>query len=52
MKHVIVYCLFMFRLVQEYMCLYFYFPGGSVIKDPLADVGNVGTIPGSGRFPR
>ena len=52
MKHVIVYCLFMFRFVQEYMYLYLYFPGGSVIKNPLVNVGNVGLIPGSGRSPR
>ena len=27
------------------------FPGGSVVKNPPANTGNVGLIPGSGRFP-
>ena len=27
------------------------FPGGSVIKNPLANAGNVGSIPGLGRSP-
>ena len=27
------------------------FPGGSVIKNPPADAGDVGSIPGSGRSP-
>ena len=27
------------------------FPGGSVVKNPLANVGDAGSIPGSGRFP-
>ena len=27
------------------------FPGGSVVKNPPADAGDVGSIPGSGRFP-
>ena len=27
------------------------FPGGSVIKNPPANVGNVGSIPGLGRSP-
>ena len=27
------------------------FPGGSVVKNPPASVGNVGLIPGSGRSP-
>ena len=26
-------------------------PGGSVVKNPLANAGNVGLIPGSGRSP-
>ena len=29
----------------------FGFPGGSVMKNPLASAGDVGLIPGSGRFP-
>ena len=27
------------------------FPGGSMVKNPLAKAGNVGSIPGSGRSP-
>ena len=27
------------------------FPGGSVVKNPLAKAGDVGLIPGLGRFP-
>ena len=27
------------------------FPGGSVVKNPPANVGDVGSIPGSGRSP-
>ena len=27
------------------------FPGGSVVKNPPAKAGEVGSIPGSGRFP-
>ena len=27
------------------------FPGGSVVKNPPADAGDVGSIPGSGRSP-
>ena len=27
------------------------FPGGSVVKDPPANAGDTGSIPGSGRFP-
>ena len=36
------------------MCLAQDFPDGSVVKNPPAnagDAGNVGSIPGSGRFP-
>ena len=28
------------------------FPGGSVVKNPLANSADVGSIPGSGRSPR
>ena len=28
------------------------FPGGSAIKNPPANAGDMGLIPGSGRFPR
>ena len=31
---------------------YYVEPGGSVVKDPPANAGDVGLIPGSGRFPR
>ena len=27
------------------------FPGGSVVKNPPANAGDVGSLPGSGRFP-
>ena len=27
------------------------FPGGSVVKNPLANAGDAGSIPGSGRYP-
>ena len=27
------------------------FPGGSVVKKPLANVGDTGSVPGSGRSP-
>ena len=27
------------------------FPGGSVVKNPLANVGDIGSVPGLGRFP-
>ena len=27
------------------------FPGGSVVKNPLANAGDAGSIPGSGRLP-
>ena len=27
------------------------FPGGSVVKNPAANAGDLGAIPGSGRFP-
>ena len=27
------------------------FPGGSVVKNPPAKAGEVGSVPGSGRFP-
>ena len=27
------------------------FPGGSVVKNPPASVGNVGSIPGLGKYP-
>ena len=28
------------------------FPGDSVVKNPLANAGDAGSIPGSGKFPR
>ena len=36
---------------QYYLCIYLDFPGGSVIKNPPANAGDVGLIPGLGRFP-
>ena len=30
---------------------YIDFPGGSVVRDPPANAGNVGSIPGSRRYP-
>ena len=41
---------FLFFLLVYFFC----FPGGSVVKNPLAnvgDAGDVGLIPGLGRFP-
>ena len=36
-----------------WICIHIYgFPGGSVVKNPPANVGEVGSIPGSGRSPR
>ena len=35
---------------QYYLCIYLDFPGGSVIKNPPANAGDVGLIPGLGRF--
>ena len=34
-------------------CKLFYvgFPGGTVVKNPSANAGDVGLVPGSGRFP-
>ena len=31
--------------------MYAGFPGGSVLKNPPATAGDVGSLPGSGRFP-
>ena len=31
--------------------MYIGFPGGSVVKNPPANAGDTGSIPGSGRFP-
>ena len=42
--------------IYVYMYTYIHtslgFPGGSVVKNPPANVGDVGSIPGLGRFPR
>ena len=37
-----------------YVCMYAYIgsPGGSVVKNPPVSAGIVGSIPGSGRFPK
>ena len=34
------------------MYAYMGFPGGSVVKNPPVSAGFVGSIPGSGRFPK
>ena len=44
----IVFCLFFFFNCEA---LFWCFPGGSVVKNQPANAGNVGLIPGSGRFP-
>ena len=36
---------------EYYRCIYLGFPGGSVIKNPPANAGGMGLIPGLGRFP-
>ena len=33
-------------------CLVLYFPGGSVVKNPSANAGDLGSISGLGRSPR
>ena len=38
-------------LGSSYVLLTCGFSGGSVVKNPLANVGDVGLIPGSGRYP-
>ena len=40
------------RIFKNYLPFFFLvFPDGSVIKNPPANAGNVGSIPGSGRSP-
>ena len=39
------------KRVISYLPLYLYFPDGSVVKNPPANAGNAGSIPGLGRFP-
>ena len=41
-------CLCLLTIWLSYLC----FPGGSVVKNPPANAGNTGLIPGSGRSPR
>ena len=38
-------------LFQVLLGAYMGFPGGSVVKNPLANAGDMGLIPGSGRSP-
>ena len=35
--------------IGVYICIYMGFPGGSVLKNPPVNTGDVGLIPGSGR---
>ena len=42
---------FIERLFIEHLILAKGFPGGSVVKNPPANAGDLGSIPGSGRFP-
>ena len=40
--------------IYAYVCTHMGFPGGSVVKNPLAnagDTGDAGTVPESGRSP-
>ena len=37
--------------VYIYVCIYMVFPGVSVVKNPLANAGDTGLIPGLGRCP-
>ena len=40
-----------FMLINSYLVLRMGCPGGLLVKNPSASVGDVGSIPGSGRFP-
>ena len=40
-------CLCLLTICMSYLCS----PGGSVVKNPPANAGEVGSIPGSGRSP-
>ena len=37
--------------VKDWFILKLIFPGGSVVKNPFANAGDTGSIPGSGRSP-
>ena len=37
--------------IYIYVCIYMVFPGVSVVKNPLANAGDTGLIPGLGRCP-
>ena len=42
----------MFKITKKLKPLHLLgFPGGSVVKNPPANAGNMGSIPGSGRSP-
>ena len=37
--------------IEDLVCAHLGFPCGSMVKNPLANAGDVGSIPGSGRSP-
>ena len=41
----------MITVIVKCHILYMGFPGGSVVKNPLANAGDMGSIPASGRSP-
>ena len=55
LNHIIktcTYAQFMYlSLTKEFFLIHLGSPGGSVVKNPPAKVGDVGLIPGSGRSP-
>ena len=47
--------MYVYMCVCIFVCIYppiWGFPGGSVVKNPPANAGDTGLIPGSGRSPR
>ena len=51
-------CVYIRTYIRVYVCIYLYIyihvglPGGSVVKNPAANAGVAGSIPGLGRSPR
>ena len=47
------YCTFLLQgmVIKQYNCFLMGFPGGSAVKNPPANTGDMGSIPGSGRSP-
>ena len=45
------YCTFLLQgmVIRQYNCFLMGFPGGSAVKNPPANTGDMGLIPGSGR---